>query len=141
MVVRHRKKSVKQLGKRTRHGNKKNWRGKGSRGGKGRAGSQKQKRNTYQHLFGTKVRQKRGSEKLIAINLRELDALLPKWVAEKKVTKNEQGQFVIDGHVVGIDKLLGTGETENDIILVNIKMSKRAQDKLEGTEFESEGDK
>ncbi|MDO8624684.1 MAG: uL15 family ribosomal protein [Candidatus Diapherotrites archaeon] len=138
MVIRHRKKSVKQLGNRTRHGNKKNWRGKGSRGGKGHAGSQKQKRNTYQHLYGQKIRMKRSTARVTAINLRELDALLPVWIAQKLVEKNESDQFVVDGHKVGIDKVLGTGNTRFEVVLVNITMSKRASDKLEGTEFGSE---
>ncbi|MBS3062099.1 MAG: uL15 family ribosomal protein [Candidatus Diapherotrites archaeon] len=139
MVVRKGKKSVKKLGNRTRHGNKKNWRGKGSRGGKGHAGSQKQKRNSYQHLFGKKIRMARKSIKPIAVNLRELDALIPMWIEQKLVEKNKDGQFVIDGKKVGIQKVLGGGDTELDVVFVNIKLTKKASDKVEGTEFESLG--
>ncbi len=137
MVIRRQKKSIRQAGQRTRHGNKKNWRGKGSRGGKGRAGSQKQKRNTYQHLFGEKVRLRRQSPKPNAINLRDLDVLLPQWIEEKLVEKNKDGQFVVDGKKVGIQKILGSGQIENEYVFVNIKLTKKATDKIEGTEFES----
>ena len=136
MVVRRQKKSIRQLGKRTRHGNKKNWRGKGSRGGKGRAGSQKQKRNTYQHLFGKKIRMTRKTPVQNALNLKDLDQLLPNWIALKLVEKNAQGQYVIDGKKLGIDKVLGGGETEHEYLFVNVRVSKAANDKLEGTEFE-----
>lgn len=128
---------MKMLGHRTRHGNKKNWRGKGSRGGKGRAGSQKTKRNTYQHLFGTKIRMKRASTKPTSMNLKDLDRWLPEWLDKKLVEKNKDGQFVLDGKKSGIQKVLGAGNTAHEFVFHNIKLTKKATDKTEGTEFET----
>ena len=57
MVVRKRRKVNKQLGERTHgHGDTKNWRGSGNRGGVGRAGSHKHKFSKYWMTFGIKRR-------------------------------------------------------------------------------------
>jgi large subunit ribosomal protein L15 len=117
-----RKKIVKRRGHRTHgYGSPKKHRGKGSRGGKGWAGSEGH-RKTYilkyardrigQHGFTPKT-----TRKIKAINLRDVVKLAGK---EKK----------IDLGALGYNKLLGTGEIRKPLEIKVDYFSKSAKEKV-----------
>ncbi|MDP2666740.1 MAG: uL15m family ribosomal protein [Candidatus Diapherotrites archaeon] len=138
MVVRRQKtRNRTQLGKRTHgHGNTKNNRGAGNRGGRGRAGSQKHKFSKYWQTFGQKVRLK-GQPKGKALNVGQVAAALPGW-KEKGWVKEEEGMLIVDGRRVGISKLLGGGEIGIPIYVQHIRVSEKARTKIEGADGEIE---
>jgi len=131
MTVRKRKRKNKLRAQRTHgSGNTKNRRGAGSRGGRGRAGSQKHKFNLYVKSFGKERKQIIGKKKPEAINLDLLVQLLPKWIIEKKAEKTAEG-IVIDGKKIGYQKLLGKAHVlKEKLILKNLTASKKAAEKI-----------
>ena len=138
MVVRKRKKSNKKRGGRTQHGNTKNWRGGGSQGGHGRAGSHKHKYSKYYMTFGVKVRMARKTKPLTAINLSALNALIPVWLEKKRCEKTKDGVIAVDGQKVGIGKILGAGKLDFEVEFKNVSFSEKARAKIEGDEFEAD---
>lgn len=134
MVVRRRRRSNKKRGGRTQHGNTKNWRGGGSRGGRGRAGSHKHKYSKYYMTFGTKIRMKPKKPGDKAVNLGDLNALIPQWLEQKKCEKDPQNRVVLDGKKIGITKLLGAGNVSYELVLKNISLSKKAKEKMKKEE-------
>jgi large subunit ribosomal protein L15 len=118
-----RKKVVKQRGHRTHgYGSPKKHRGKGSRGGRGMAGSEGHRRTfllKYKPGYAGKsgFRSKTG-KKLKTINLRNLVNLAGK---EKK----------IDLATKGYDKVLGTGEINVKLEVKADYFSKSAKEKIE----------
>ena len=87
MVVRRKKTTrSKQLGERTHgHGDTKNRRGAGNRGGRGRAGSHKHKFSKYYATFGIKIRQNPSHPKGKALNVGQLSTHLDEWMKRGKV--------------------------------------------------------
>ncbi|MFH0906327.1 MAG: uL15 family ribosomal protein [archaeon] len=105
-------------GKRTHgRGNTKNGRGSGCTGGKGRAGSFKHKRMTYQVLIGTKVRLK-PKTRLRTITLLDLMPII-------------KDRKEIDLIELGYDKILGKGEINKAVIFKNAIVTKSAKEKIE----------
>ncbi|MEW6295425.1 MAG: uL15m family ribosomal protein [Candidatus Diapherotrites archaeon] len=130
MTVRKRKKKLRLRGGRTfGQGNTKNRRGSGSRGGCGRAGSHKHKFSKYYDSFGTKIRMK-PKEREKAVNLDELNELIPGLLAEKKII-GEEKKIIIDAKNVLFSKILGRGKTEFVLELKGIKASRKAKQKIE----------
>ena len=130
MVVRRRKKKNKLRGNRTfGQGNTKRRRGSGSRGGTGRAGSHKHKFSKYYVDFGVK-RKLKAKEKGEAINLGQLNELLPRFLVEQKAEK-KGNMIVVDGKKMGIAKLLGAGKIEEKVLVRNVSLSGRAKEKIE----------
>lgn len=130
MVVRKRKRMNKQLGKRTHgHGDKKNWKGKGVRGGLGRAGSHKHKFASYWDTFGVKYTLK-AKKKGDSMNIEEINRLLPEWMEKKKVEKKGDA-IAIDGKKVGIAKVLGKGQVDQKWNLTNLTVAKIALEKIQ----------
>ena len=115
------KKAQKMRGSKTYgYGSKKKHRGKGSRGGRGFAGSHK---HNYSHIvkykpnhFGYKGFYSL-KKKPKTINIKDL----------KKIAKGSE----IDLTAMGIDKLLSTGEIEKPLTVKVIKFSKQAKEKIE----------
>ncbi len=137
-MKRHRRKKEKLRGQRSHgKGNTKNKRGAGSRGGKGRAGSQRHKFSRYYGDFGGKKAMK-PSKKERSINLDILLERIPKWIEKGKV-KEENGIIVIDGKIIGFDKLLGRGTIEKKLLVRNLKVSKSAREKIENAGGSLEG--
>ncbi len=129
MVVRKRRKKNKLLGHRTHgHGNKKNTRGGGCRGGRGRAGSHKHKYSKYYMTFGTKKILK-PKEKVFSVNLDELSMRLEEWTAQGIVGKRGL-TYIVDGKKIGYGKILGKGRIGSKIIVSNMATSKKATDKI-----------
>lgn len=130
MTVRKKRRVNKLRGKRFHgHGNTKNARGKGARGGMGRAGSHKHKFSSYWMTFGIKVTLK-AKPKPKALNLSDFLGMIPQWVTEKKAER-KGGQVLVDGRKTGVGKILGRGEVGEKLVLTNIAVSKHAREKIE----------
>ncbi len=122
MVVRFRKKVRKMRGYDRGFGEKKKHRGKGSRGGKGYAGSTKHKRfyiQKYEPLhLGYKGFHSIGRKENRVINIRDLE-------------KIASGKNEINLTELGYDKLLGRGEISAPLTVRIAQASKSAKDKIE----------
>jgi large subunit ribosomal protein L15 len=127
MTDRKRRKKNKLRGQRTMGaGNTKNRRGAGSRGGRGKAGTNKHRFASIGIFKPVKYRLKseaKGKE----INLGQLDSILSDLVAKGLVTK-EGDKFVVTKKS-GYAKVLSQGETSHKIIL-KINASKEAIKKI-----------
>lgn len=129
MALRKRRKKDKLRGQRTHgKGNTKNKRGAGSRGGRGRAGSHKHKYSKYYKTFGGK-KQMKPKKKPRALNLSELNSVL-KELVEKKKAEIKGDEIFIDGKIAGIGKILSRGKIEKKLVLKNVKVSKKALEKI-----------
>jgi large subunit ribosomal protein L15 len=121
MVVKHRKKYRKRLGRRTYHGDTKRRRGAGSRGGVGKAGSKSgHTKLIYQNQIGKKKRLHPKREYVAAVNVGELQEIA------KKLNTNE-----INLTQLGIEKLLGKGKINEPITVIVKSASKNAIEKIE----------
>ena len=128
-MARERRKKNKLRGMRTHGaGNKKNHRGKGVRGGVGKAGSHKHKFSKYYMDFGIKNTFK-AKKKEGAINLDFISNRLQEWLANGKA-KKEDGIIVVNGHALGFGKVLGRGIITEKIRVENAKASKGAAKKI-----------
>jgi large subunit ribosomal protein L15 len=119
MVVRHRKKYRKRLGSRTYHGDTKNRRGAGCRGGRGKAGSRSGHKSRI-FKVGAEYRLKPKRKYIAAINIEELEKL------SEKLNTNE-----INLTQLGIEKLLGKGKITKPIKVIVKKASKKAIEKIQ----------
>ncbi|MFH1240530.1 MAG: uL15 family ribosomal protein [Candidatus Diapherotrites archaeon] len=125
MVVRKRRKKNTLRGNRVHgKGDTKNKRGAGCRGGRGRAGSHKHKFTKYWKTFG-KFGKLKVKKTLIGINLSDLVEKLPKLVLTKKV-EQEKGAYIIDGKKLKFDKILGRGKLNEQLIVKNLEVTKKA---------------
>lgn len=128
MARRHRKKSRKYLGSRSwGAGNIKNRRGKGSRGGKGYAGSHKH-RWTYMVKYEPEHFGRRGftppkRKELKEISLEEINRLIERG----KFSKDSAGRFLVklDGY-----KVLGNGKLSYPAFINASAFSKSAVGKI-----------
>lgn len=135
MTVNKRRKVVRYRGSKTHGGgSKKKRRGSGHRGGRGFSGTRKQNKPTILKLYGNDYYGKHGfvrptTKKVKAINVGMLNDMLPKLVAEKKVSE-EKGFAVVNLGSLGYDKLLGTGEVTRKIKVTVNAVSKNAEEKI-----------
>ena len=130
MVVRRRRKYRKKLGSRSYHGDTKNRRGKGIRGGVGRAGAWDHKFSLYYRtLFKKGFKPPRRKEER-AINVGDVEELLPRLRASGHV-KEENGKLVVDLEAAGYTRLLGRGEISSPVVLRVPYASPRAVEKVE----------
>jgi large subunit ribosomal protein L15 len=128
MGDRRRRKKNKLRGQRTMGaGNTKNRRGAGSRGGRGKAGSNKHKFHSLGRLKERKYRQKAIQAKGEAIQLGKLDLILEQLSSQGKVIK-EGEKYVVDKKS-GYSKVLSQGEASHKIIL-KINASAKAISKI-----------
>ncbi len=136
MVRRKRKKKSRHRGSRRHGGGQKNRRrGSGNRGGVGNAGSFKRADTirSYHHNIGTKF----GSQGFVSMrkdlslfeNISMIDKHLDKFL-EEGLIKKEGKYFVIDGDNFPFDKLLGSGQVNNKYLVKNMKLSKKAKEKI-----------
>ncbi|MDN5358407.1 MAG: large subunit ribosomal protein [Candidatus Diapherotrites archaeon] len=135
MVVRRRKKYRKKLGERTYHGNTKNRRGKGVKGGKGWSGRWGQK----QIKAILEIRKEKGftpvrRREVIAINVADLDDL-----ALSGILPKEGKKYVFDARSFGVDKVLGRGYITVPVIVKNATVTQRAAMKIVEAGGEVEG--
>ena len=136
MVVRRRRKILKQRGRGSGYGSSKKHRGSGSRGGVGLAGLHKHKRMTaikYMPDHFGKKGFKRPQKVLVdikTINLKELDSKVEELLDQNKITKSKEG-IKVNLKELGYDKLLGTGKVNHPLIVEAKSFSKIAIKKLE----------
>ncbi|MBI5884935.1 uL15 family ribosomal protein [archaeon] len=138
-MIRKRRKKVRMRGSTTHgHGNKKNARGSGTRGGTGLAGSHKHKFTKYYLKFGKKGFKPKTRKSCEELNLRELNECI-KAFKEKKQSrlsscfKEENNVIVCDLSGRNI-KLLANGFIEGKVIIRNAAAcSENAKKKIEET--------
>lgn len=137
MVVRRRRKVVKQRGRRTYgRGCAKRGRGKGEKGGFGLSGGHKQ-RWSYILRYMPEHFGKRGfvrpSEVVVtpsAVNVGELDERLEELLQEG-VARREEERFVVDAKKLGFVKILGGGKVTHPLEVIAAEFSESAKRKLE----------
>ena len=134
MVVR--KKGKRRRGERTYHGSHKKWRGGGSRGGRGQAGGHKHK-YSYIVKYEPEHFGKRGFKrpaavlgKLKAINLDDLNRLLPQ-LLEQKAAEKVEDKIKVNLPKIGYEKILGSGKISLPLIVEAKAFSKQAIKKIE----------
>lgn len=142
-----RKKNVRQRGGKTHGwGSMKKHRGAGNRGGRGNAGSGKRsdhkKPSYWDNTKPMRPGQKRGQDYFgkhgfysvqqtitIPINVRELDKLLLRWTAEKRVIKSAD-TYTVDLSSLGYTKLLGAGKITKRVLVSVKRASPQAIEKI-----------
>lgn len=137
MVVRRRKKYRKKLGGRTYHGNTKNRRGHGTKGGKGWSGRWGQKLiRAILELKAEKGFSPVRRRDIVVINVSELDDL-----ALSGILPKEGEKYVFDARSFGVDKVLGRGYITVPVVVKNAVVTERAAMKIEeaGGEVERVG--
>jgi large subunit ribosomal protein L15 len=109
----------------------------GGRGGHGKAGLDKHKW-TYVIKYDPTYWEKKGfvstkalGRRVNVINVGKLDDLVDKLDSEKKLERKDKKIF-LDLESLGYDKLLGTGEITNPVIVKVASYSEAASRKLEG---------
>ncbi len=137
MVVRRAKKSRRPRSRTHSWGFGKRHRGKGNRGGAGESGTGKRGQHnvSYYYAKGIKPLGRRGirvSRRDIqedrTINISDLDIRLEKFMADKKI-KKENDVYVVDLNSIGYDKVLGSGVVTHKIKLAG-KASAGAIEKI-----------
>ncbi|NPA86847.1 MAG: 50S ribosomal protein L15 [Candidatus Diapherotrites archaeon] len=123
MVVRRRRKYRKKLGGRTFHGDTKNRRGKGIKGGRGRAGAWDHKKSTYRYeVMGKKGFVPPRKREEVVINLRQINEII-----SSPSFKGDE----IDVTEMGYTKVLGTGSLSRGVTVIAYSFSERAKEKIE----------
>ncbi len=133
MVINIQKKHRKFRGRRTYHGAHRNWRGGGSRGGRGRAGGHKHKWSyvvKYDKERYGKHGFNRPSEKFNSINLGKIQEMFDYFI-KKNFAKNENGILKINLLKAGYQKVLGNGKVMSKMEIQAKMFSKNAEKKLE----------
>jgi len=117
-----RKKNTRQRGGTTHGwGSMKKHRGKGNKGGSGNAGTGKRGDAKKPSIWKLKYFGKMGftskvKKKVNAINIKEVERNLQKWLDTKKAVKESEG-FKIDLSAIGYNKLLGGGTPKNKLFV------------------------
>jgi len=138
MVVRKRKKALRQRGSKTHGwGSKKKHRGAGNRGGRGMAGSGKRSDSKKPSIWSDKYFGKHGfsskSTKIInPVNLDYLEENLYRLISKKLVNK-ENNIFSVDLEKLGFNKLLGNGKVQSKYKIKVPYASKKAIEKVKGS--------
>ncbi len=143
MVVRRKKRKVNKLRGSKTHGwgSKKKHRGKGSKGGAGRAGMGKRGQQKLPAVYargmlplqrgvkGFKRHKTLVREKNV-INVSDIERYLNKWISEGLCSKKGQ-IYVVDLEKAGYEKLLGAGRIEKKVEIKVKEATKRAIEKVE----------
>jgi len=147
MVVNKRKKNSRLRGSWTHGwGEKKKHRGAGSRGGRGMAGTGKRGDAKKPSIWGERYFGKFGfikknlKEKIIAVNVSDIERKLDSWVKEKLVSV-ENSVFVIDSAKLGFNKVLGTGSVSKRLKISCPFFSAGAVEKIKAAGGEIIGNK
>lgn len=136
-----RRKKVRRLrGSRTHGwGHPKKHRGKGSRGGVGKSGMGKRGQHKMSLLNSLGIKNigahgfKRPQEVIatvVAINLRDVEARIDKWV-KKGLASEEKGIIIVDMDKIGVTKVLGAGRVGRKIHIKADRISASAKEKIE----------
>ena len=123
MVVRRRRKYRKKLGSRSYHGDTKNRRGAGIKGGRGRAGAWDHKKSTYRYeVMGKKGFVPPRKREEIVINLGKINEI---------VSSPSFSGDTIDVTEMGYTKVLGRGTLTKPVKVIAYAFSERAKEKIE----------
>lgn len=138
MTTNKRKKNTRQI-RTTGWGHKKKHRGRGSKGGQGRAGYHK-------HKFVYAIKNKMFDNGRLAstgfvrhaslqwdpttINVSQLDEMVPR-LLEQKLAKKAGNMVEIDLAALGIEKLLGSGKIGQPLSIKVLSASESAKEKIE----------
>ena len=123
MVVRRRRKYRKKLGSRSYHGDTKNRRGAGIKGGRGRAGAWDHKKSTFRYeVIGRKGFVPPRKREEVVINLDKIDEIVN--------SPNFSGD-VLDVTELGYTRVLGRGKISKPVKVVAYSFSERAREKIE----------
>ena len=87
--------------------------------------------------FGIKITQKPSHVKGKALNVGQLVSQLDAWKKQGKITQ-EEGMSVVDGQKIGVAKLLGSGEINQELFIRNMRVSEKARQKIEEANGEIE---
>ena len=129
-----RKKNTRQRGSHTHGwGAKKKHRGKGNKGGAGRAGSGKRadsKKPSYWSLKKKKgFKKKNVIKRISAVNIRYLEENFERLLKEKKI-KKEKEDYILNLKDVGYNKLLSKGSIDRKIVITVPYASKKSIEKI-----------
>jgi len=132
MRLKKRRKSSRRRGTRLCGWAAKKHKGSGNRGGKGMAGSGKQKKTYviryFLPYFGREAKKKEKAKiKYEEINLKDIEGRLEKF---KKEGLTKEGKEGIELNLIGC-KVLGNGEVKNKLILKARAFSSSAKEKIE----------
>jgi len=144
MVVRQRRKIIKMRGRKRTYGwgSSKKHRGKGSKGGKGKAGIMGKKSQARIQMAinkgiargpppGFKRAFAKRLESVRTMNVGAVEEMLPKWLdAGVAVKTKEKGKVEIDLTKLGVDKLLGGGDIKTPVVIKARAFSESAKRKL-----------
>lgn len=142
MTLRKRRKKNRLRGERTHgHGNTKNARGAGTRGGRGKAGSHKHRYSKFFAQFGKEEKQLWTHDKKNTLNLDQIAQALPEWIREKKAVE-QNNRVTIDAPTCGFQKILSRGTPSGAWIIRGATASAKAAEKIKaaGGSVESGGD-
>jgi len=137
MTISRRKKRTRQV-RTTGWGHKKKHRGKGSRGGRGRAGLHKHhfvyaiKHNLFNkgRLSERGFKTKPTQNKINAINISQIEEEIPR-LLESKLAEKEGKTTKIDCEALGIQKILGGGKISTPMHVKARSFSESAKQKIE----------
>jgi len=121
-------KNIRCRGHRTRHGNTKNWRGKGSRGGVGNAGSHKHKWSNFFGTFGKRGFVNKTKKAITAFTLWDIQEMGDELKKDNKL-KQENGMFVLELNKKS--KILSNGILNDKILIRGASVSTKAKERLE----------
>ncbi len=130
-MARKRKRLVKMLGSRTHgFGSHKKHRGKGSKGGKGYAGSTGH-RKTWILKYEPEHIGKRGFKSLRRRRIAPVKRSINLDELQKLAEKNKNMKMEIDAEKLGYDKILGRGELTKPFVIKARYFSAKAKEKIE----------
>ncbi len=130
MVVRRRRKYRKKLGSRSYHGDTKNRRGSGIRGGYGKAGAWDHKFFLYMHELVKKGFKPPKRRERRSINVGDLEEALPR-LEKEGYAKREGKSIVVDLTSAGYDRLMGRGTISTPVVVKVAYATARAVEKIE----------
>ncbi|MCW3136548.1 MAG: 50S ribosomal protein L15 [Canidatus Methanoxibalbensis ujae] len=133
------KKRVKKIrGTRTcGGGSHKKRRGKGSRGGRGNAGTfsrhfiRSLKAGIRKGKHGFVRHHPLATGELRTLNVGEIEEMLDDLIAAGVAEMRDDGSVFVDADALGVDKILGSGRVSTKIVVKAAKISKTAQEKIE----------
>ncbi|MFQ5976989.1 MAG: uL15 family ribosomal protein [Candidatus Heimdallarchaeota archaeon] len=106
----------------------------GQRGGKGKAG----KRDHHwiltiaaNEIKKTGFTKHPGKEDIKTINVGRLDRLTPRLLAQELATKDDKDRIKVDLRSLGVQKLLGSGQARNSLVIDVDAATSRAVEKIE----------
>lgn len=112
-------------------GTKKNRRGGGSRGGRGRSGGDKHHFQLYGVLYGKHGFHRPNTRRARALSLRDLEEMAHRWAAEGRATR-EDDAIALDLDALGVAKVVGGWTPRTKLILKGGAVTEGAKEAVLG---------